>query len=123
MNYDELSEKFPFLSCIKHGTSEYVGILQNQDDFVTSIYVYDDIPTEDLRTEFLRLGDVWWWESNRAIPINIFLAGEFNPFQNWIKTFTTKDTKMIFGPSTSLNNIVRKRIKRRQIQLVKKTDR
>ena len=123
MNYDELSEKFPFLSCIKHGTSEYVGILQNQDDFVTSIYVYDDIPTEDLRTEFLRLGDVWWWESNRAIPINIFLAGEFNPFQNWLKTFTTKDTKMIFGPSTSLNNIVRKRIKRRQIQLVKKTDR
>jgi hypothetical protein len=103
--------------------SEYVGILQNQDDFVTSIYVYDDIPSEALRTEFLRLGDVWWWESNRAIPINIFLAGEFNPFQNWLKTFTTKDTKMIFGPSTSLNNIVRKRIKRRQIQLVKKTDR
>ena len=123
MDYNELAEKFPFLSCVKHGMSEYVGILQNQDDFVTSIYVYDDIPSEALRTEFLRLGDVWWWESNRAIPINIFLAGEFNPFQNWIKTFTTKDTKMIFGPSTSLNNIVRKRIKRRQIQLVKKTDR
>ena len=123
MDYNELAEKFPFLSCVKHGMSEYVGILQNQDDFVTSIYVYDDIPTEALRTEFLRLGDVWWWESNRAIPINIFLAGEFNPFQNWLKTFTTKDTKMIFGPSTSLNNIVRKRIKRRQIQLVKKTDR
>ena len=85
--------------------------------------MYDDIPTEELRTEFLRLGDMWWWESNRAIPINIFLAGEFNPFQNWLKTFTTKDTKMIFGPSTSLNNIVRKRIKRRQIQLIKKTDR
>ena len=122
MDYNELAEKFPFLSCVKHGMSEYVGILQNQDDFVTSIYVYDDIPSEALRTEFLRLGDVWWWESNRAIPINIFLAGEFNPFQNWLKTFTTKDTKMIFGPSTSLNNIVRKRIKRRQIQLVKKTD-
>ena len=122
MDYNELAEKFPFLSCVKHGMGEYVGILQNQDDFVTSIYVYDDIPTETLRTEFLRLGDVWWWESNRAIPINIFLAGEFNPFQNWLKTFTTKDTKMIFGPSTSLNNIVRKRIKRRQIQLVKKTD-
>ena len=123
MDYNELAEKFPFLSCVKHGMSEYVGILQNQDDFVTSIYVYDDIPSEALRTEFLRLGDVWWWESNRAIPINIFLAGEFNPFQNWLKTFTTKDTKMIFGPSTSLNNIERKRIKRRQIQLVKKTDR
>ena len=123
MDYNELADKFPFLSCVKHCVNEYVGIVQNQDDFVTSIYVYDDIPTEELRTEFLRLGDMWWWESNRAIPINIFLAGEFNPFQNWLKTFTTKDTKMIFGPSTSLNNIVRKRIKRRQIQLIKKTDR
>ena len=59
----------------------------------------------------------------RQIPINIFLAGEFSPYQNWLKTFTTKDVKLVFGPTTSLNNIVRKRIKRRQIQLVKKTDR
>tara|TARA_B100000989_G_scaffold289339_1_gene261030 strand:+ start:491 stop:862 length:372 start_codon:yes stop_codon:yes gene_type:complete len=123
MNYDELSDKFPFLSCVKHGLNEYVGILQNQDDFVTSIYVYDDIPSDQLKADFLRLGDMWWWESNRVIPINIFLAGEFAPYQNWLKTFTTKDIKMIFGPTTSLNNIVRKRIKRRQIQLVKKTDR
>ena len=122
MNYDELSDKFPFLSCVKHGLNEYVGILQNQDDFVTSIYVYDDIPSDQLKADFLRLGDMWWWESNRVIPINIFLAGEFAPYQNWLKTFTTKDIKMIFGPTTSLNNIVRKRIKRRQIQLVKKTD-
>ena len=123
MEYAELQEKFPFLSCVKYANNEYVGILQNQDNHVTSIYVYDLIKTEELKKEFLDLGEIWWWESNRAIPINIFLAGEFNPFQNWLKTFTTKDTKMIFGPSTSLNNIVRKRIKRRQIQLVKKTDR
>jgi len=117
-----LSDKFPFLSCIKHGLNEYVGIIQNQDDFVTSIYIYDDIPSEQLKADFLRLGDVWWWESNRVIPINIFLAGEFSLYQNWLKTFTTKDIKMIFGPTTSLNNIVRKRIKRRQIQLIKKTN-
>ena len=123
MEYAELQEKFPFLSCVKYANNEYVGILQNQANHVTSISVYDLIKTEELKQEFLDLGEIWWWESNRAIPINIFLAGEFNPFQNWIKTFTTKDTKMIFGPSTSLNNIVRKRIKRRQIQLVKKTDR
>lgn len=122
MDYNELSDKFPFLSCIKHGLNEYVGIIQNQDDFVTSIYIYDDIPSEQLKADFLRLGDVWWWESNRVIPINIFLAGEFSLYQNWLKTFTTKDIKMIFGPTTSLNNIVRKRIKRRQIQLIKKTN-
>ena len=121
MDYNELADKFPFLSCVKHGTNEYVGIIQNQDDFVTSIYVYDDIPSDKLKADFLRLGDVWWWESNRVIPINIFLAGEFSQYQNWLKTFTTKDIKMIFCPTTSLGNIIRKRIKRRQIQLVKKT--
>ena len=82
MDYNELADKFPFLSCVKHGTNEYVGIVQNQDDFVTSIYVYDDIPTDQLKADFLRLGDVWWWESNRVIPINIFLAGEFTQYQN-----------------------------------------
>ena len=47
MDYNELTDKFPFLSCIKHGTNEYVGIMQNQDDFVTSIYVYDVLDNED----------------------------------------------------------------------------
>ena len=96
--------------------------MQNQDDFVTSMYVYDVIDNEDQKREFLRLGDTWWWESNRVIPINIFLAGDFTKFQHCLKTFTTKDIKMVFGPTTSLGNIIRKRIKRRQIQLVKKTD-
>ena len=120
MEYNELTDKFPFLTCIKHGTQEHVGIMQNQDDFVTSIYVYDILNSEPAKQEFLRLGDVWWWESNRIIPINIFLAGDFTKFQSCLKTFTTKDVKVIFGPITSLNNIIRKRSKRRQIQLVKK---
>ena len=80
------------------------------------------LDNEDQNREFLRLGAVWWWESNRVIPINIFLAGDFTKFGNCLKTFTTKDVKLVFGPVTSLNNIIRKRIKRRQIQLVKKTD-
>ena len=25
------------------------------------------------RMKFLELGDVWWWESNRQIPIHLFL--------------------------------------------------
>ena len=120
MDYNELADKFPFLSCVKHGVNEYVGILQNQDDYVTSIYVYDDIPTEKLRTEFLRLGDVWWWESNRAIPINIFLNREFDQFKRILKTFNSKDVEVVFGPATSLNNVLKKRIIRRNISLMKK---
>ena len=119
MDYNELAEKFPFLSCIKHGLNEYVGIVQNQDDFVTSIYVYEEIPSESLRTEFLRLGDVWWWESNRMIPINIFLRNEMEFFRYSLITMNSKDVRVTIGPCVNLNNLAVKRVKRKNVQLVK----
>jgi hypothetical protein len=122
MEYAELQEKFPFLSCIRHSNNEYVGILLNQDQFVTSIYVYDQIQDTNKKQLFLELGEVWWWESNRTIPINIFLNREFEEFRPFIKTFTTKDVEIVFGPKTSLNNVLKKRIIRRNISLIKKTD-
>jgi hypothetical protein len=122
MEYAELQEKFPFLSCIRHSNNEYVGILLNQDQFVTSIYVYDAIQDHNEKQLFLELGEVWWWESNRTIPINIFLNREFDQFRPYIKTFTTKDVELVFGPKTSLNNVLKKRIIRRNISLIKKNN-
>tara|TARA_A100001011_G_scaffold396892_1_gene496256 strand:+ start:5739 stop:6110 length:372 start_codon:yes stop_codon:yes gene_type:complete len=122
MEYAELQEKFPFLSCIRHSNNEYVGILLNQDQFVTSIYIYDAIQDQDKKQLFLELGEIWWWESNRTIPINIFLNREFEEFKSYIKTFTTKDVEIVFGPKTSLNNVLKKRIIRRNISLIKKNN-
>ena len=122
MEYAELQEKFPFLSCIRHSNNEYVGILLNLDQFVTSIYVYDAIHDHNEKQLFLELGEVWWWESNRTIPINIFLNREFDQFRPYIKTFTTKDVELVFGPKTSLNNVLKKRIIRRNISLIKKNN-
>ena len=122
MEYAELQEKFPFLSCIRHSNNEYVGILLNQDQFVTSIYVYDAIQDHNQKQLFLELGEVWWWESNRTIPIYIFLNREFDQFRPYIKTFTTKDVELVFGPKTSLNNVLKKRIIRRNISLIKKNN-
>ena len=121
MDYAELQEKFPFLSCIKYANNEYVGILQNQDQYVTTIYVYDNLKTTELKQEFLDFGEIWWWESNRTIPINIFLSKEFSKFKDSLKSFTTKDVEVMFGPATSLNNVMKKRIIRRNISLIKKT--
>ena len=122
MEYAELQEKFPFLSCIRYSNNEYVGILLNQDQYVTSIYVYDEIKDHNKKQLFLELGEVWWWESNRTIPINIFLNREFEEFRSYIKTFTTKDVEVVFGPKTSLNNVLKKRIIRRNISLIKKNN-
>lgn len=117
---ENLQENFPFISVINHVNHEYVGIIINQDAQVTSMYDYVSIKTDEERTRFLELGEAWWWESNRQIPINIFLSREIADFRYTIKNFSTKDVKVLFGPCTSLNDIIVKRIKRKSITLVRK---
>jgi len=115
-----LQENFPFISVIMHVSHEYVGIIINQDAQVTSMYDYSMIKTDEEKQRFLELGETWWWESNRQIPINIFLAREILDFRYVIKNFSTKDVKLMHGPCTSLNDIIVKRIKRKSITLVRK---
>jgi hypothetical protein len=115
-----LQENFPFISVIVHVSHEYVGIIINQDAQVTSMYDYSAIKTDEEKQRFIELGEAWWWESNRQIPINIFLAREILDFRYVIKNFSTKDVKLVHGPCTSLNDIIVKRIKRKSITLVRK---
>lgn len=116
----EFQENYPFLSILTHVDQEYVGIIINQDAQVTSFYDFSAIRSEPERVRFLELGEEWWWESNRQIPINIFLNKEISDFRYVIKNYSTKDIKIILGPCTSLNDIIVKRIKRRSITLVRK---
>jgi hypothetical protein len=117
---ENLQENFPFISVITHVSQEYVGIIINQDAAITSLYDYASIKTELEKAKFLELGEAWWWESNRQIPINIFLSREIFEFRYAIKNFSTKDVRLVLGPCTSLNDIITKRIKRKSITLVRK---
>ena len=116
-----INDKFPFLSGLRCQTHEYIGIIQNSDDRIISFYDYEIIRTKEEKLMFLELGDLWWAESNRLLPINIFLQGQMTPFRYCLKTVINKDVELMFGPLTSLNNIIKKRIKKRQIQLIRKT--
>jgi hypothetical protein len=117
---ENLQDNFPFISVINHVNQEYVGIIINQDAQVTSMYDYSAIKTELEKSRFLELGEAWWWESNRQIPINIFLAKEIIQYRYVIRNFSTKDVKLMLGPCTSLNDIIVKRIKRKSITLIRK---
>ena len=116
----DIQENFPFLSVVTYGGNEYIGVIINQDVTVTSMYVYTDIKTEEEQRIFLDLGEIWWWESNRMIPINIFLRGEIEPFRYAIMTMNSKDVKVTIGPCVNLNNLSIKRIKRKSVQLVRR---
>jgi len=110
---------YPFVSCIKSNDIEYVGIVINFDSYVSSMYDISTIKTEEEKKLLLELGEIWWWESNRKIPINIFLKREIQIFRYAIKTFNSKDAELIFGPTVNLSEIAEKRIKRKSIQLVR----
>ena len=116
----DIKENFPFLSVVQYGGNEYIGIIINQDQWVTSMYVYTDIKDADQKRLFLQLGEVWWWESNRLIPINIFLKKDLEQFRYIIMTMNSKDVNVTIGPTVNLSNLSMKRIKRKAIQLVRK---
>ena len=115
----KILEKFPFLTYGIHLETPYIGIVQNCDAQLISIYVITDIPSEEMRKVFLDLGDEWWFESNRQIPINIFLKDRFKPFRDCLKHFAKKEFNIMAGPIVSLQETISKRVRKRQIILVK----
>lgn len=117
---ESLQENYPFISVLNHVDKEYVGIIINQDAAVTSFYDYSAIKSEDEKIKFLELGEIWWWESNRQIPINIFLNKEIIEYRYVIRNFNSKDVRVLLGPCTSLNDIITKRVKRKSITLVRR---
>ena len=113
-------DRYPFLSYIEYGGDGYLGIIQNHNSAVTSIYHFDSLVTNSEKRRFLELGDEWWWQSNRQIPINVFLKADWAPFRSTLKTFNSKDVIIKFGPYVDICEIANKRSKRRSITLVKK---
>jgi hypothetical protein len=116
---DDIRSNFPFISVVHYGGLEYVGIVINQDQHVTSMFDYELLRTDEDRRLFLELGEAWWWESNRTIPITIYMRTEMEPYRYAVKTMNTKDVDVVFGPTVNLSNIAIKRVKRKMIQLVK----
>ena len=118
--YRHLLENYPFISYIGYGGNEYIGIIQNVDDVITSVYDFAALKTDDEKKLFLTLGENWWWESNRLIPINVFLRTDWSPFRYSLKTLNSRDVEIKFGPLVSLKEIAAKKSKRRSITLVRK---
>ena len=116
----QLSNNHPFITVCVYAGQEYVGVIQNRDDAITTIYDYGAIVESELKNRFLELGDTWWWESNRLIPINMFLKEDWVPFKRYLRTFNNKGLDIIHGPVCSMSDLVARKSKRRSITLVKR---
>ena len=118
--FNRLTQNHPFITVCSYANQDYVGIVQNRDDMVTTIYDYGSIVDNDIKEKFLELGEVWWWESNRLIPINLFLKNEWAMFKPYLRTFNNKSLVIVHGPICSMNELSKRRSKRRSITLVKR---
>lgn len=120
---ENIQDQYPFISVLHYGEHEYVGIIINQDQYVTSFYDMGSLRSPDEKTKFLKIGEAWWWESNRQIPINIFCRNDLEPYRYAIKTFNSKDVRVMLGPVVNLMNMSIKRVKRKMVQLVRNVKR
>jgi hypothetical protein len=120
--FQKLTEKYPFITLCVYANTEYVGVVQNRDDAVTTIYDFGAVVAQEDKLEFLEFAAIWWWESNRSIPINIFLRRDWDKFRGTLRTFVNKDLEILHGPACSLLDIARKKTKRRSITLVRRLD-
>lgn len=116
---ENIQEQLPFISVLHYGDAEYVGIIINQDQYVTSFYDLSSLRSPEEKAKLLEIGEIWWWESNRQIPINIFCRNGIEVYRYSIKTFNSKDVRIILGPVVNLMNLTLKRVKRKSVQLVR----
>jgi hypothetical protein len=116
----QLLAKYPFITYLVYGGNDYIGIVQNADEQITTIYDFSSLKSPEQKLRFLELGEQWWWESNRLIPINVFLKNDWLEFKFCVKTMNSKDVEIKVGPHTSLKEMSMKRSKRRSITLIRK---
>lgn len=121
-HYKQLLSQYPFISYLTYGGNDYIGIIQNFDEVITTLYDFSAIKDDTLKRTFLELGEVWWWESNRLIPINVFLKTSWIAFKPCLRTMNSKDVDIKMGPYVSLKEMATKRSKRKSITLVRKVN-
>ena len=119
-HYKQLLSQYPFISYLTYGGNDYIGIIQNSDEVITTLYDFGLLKDADLKKVYLTLGETWWWESNRLMPINVFLKQDWSQFRGCLRTMNSKDVQIKIGPYVSLKEMATKRSKRKSITLVRK---
>jgi hypothetical protein len=54
--FNKLSQNHPFIAVLSYANQDYVGIIQNRDEIVTTIYDYGSIIEPEVKQKFLELG-------------------------------------------------------------------
>lgn len=61
-DYQQLLTEYPFLTYLVYGGNDYIGVVQNVDDLITTIYDFGALKSTEQKNQFLLLAETWWWE-------------------------------------------------------------
>ena len=50
--FEKIAERYPFITFCTYAGNEYVGVIQNRDDQITTIYDFGGIIQEDKNVTF-----------------------------------------------------------------------
>ena len=77
----------------------------NQTLKITGIYDFSKMSEEE-KESLIKLGKYWWSESNRQIPINVFLFNDLLPFEKYMVNFKNQYIEEIKGHVVQLYKII-----------------
>ena len=55
VDYEKLLTEYPFLTYLIYGGNEYIGVIQNVDDILTTMYDYGALKNLEEKQHFLKL--------------------------------------------------------------------
>lgn len=115
---EDTRSKYEFMTFVVMKDDIVVGIVQNETPKVLMIYQFDLLRTTEEKELFLHYGDEWWWESNHAVPINLYIGDRFEVFEYVLRGYPRKPIEGIIGPTFSLAERYLRRIRKKRIEIV-----
>lgn len=110
-----------YIAHIRYADEDYCGVIINRDKGVVSFYDLAVLRAANLHDSFIAHCEIWWWESNRLIPINIFIGFDvFKQYSFAIKTFATKRTVISSGYVTDLKVLIKHQRKKKTFLVKRK---
>lgn len=104
LTLETIKNNFPFISVFstnEDGTIIY-GIVLNSDKNTISMIDLNSINDKQKIVELMKIGENWWWYSDRDIPINLFYYNECLPYMEYVLHIPAKSVSQIFGSNSSL---------------------
>lgn len=115
---EETRSKYEFMTFVVLKEDVVFGIVQNETPKLLMVYQFDLLRSTEEKELFLQFGDEWWWGSNHAIPINLFIGERFEAFEYVLRGYPKKPVQQVIGPTFNLADRYLKRVRKKRIELI-----